>query len=194
MAKAKQFPAYDRAEIKKTINSYSTELYDSINKSLYASYRDIYIRAHETGVVDIDAYIKAYENDTTYSVSYKHFIRAMCIYRDACKNMGNLEGLTIINKLIGDKKLFSKMVFCGDGSYRNNRIWSDVRGSMLHFDIRSRGIDKPETDDPKAIRKYIDLIFRSYPVVFIQIFVNGTDDEIDNYIDWMYDRDKYPYY
>lgn len=190
MSKAKQLPAYNIADIERTITNYATTLYDSIHKSLYKAYRDIYIKAHDTGEIDVDAYIEVYEKETTTNLSYKQFIQVMCIYRDIFKDIGNEEGLTIVNKLIGDRKLFNKIKFCSDGSYRNNRIWANVEGSMLKFDIRSRGLDKPETNNPRDIRKYIGLVFRSYPVVFIQVPI-GTSDDINSSIDWMYDREYF---
>lgn len=192
MTKAKRLPAYNVEEIRRNIKDYATILYDNVGKSMYGAYRDVYVHAHDTGEIDVKRYIEAYEKETLIDVSYKQFIQSMCVYRDMFKSMGNKDGLTIVNKLIGDRKLFSKMRFCSDGSYRNVRIWANVVGSELRFDIRSRGI-KPNMDRAKAIQKYIDQVFRSYPVVFIQVPI-GTYDEINSRVGWMFDRELSPFY
>lgn len=189
------FEAYRRQDIEHAINFYANEyttkpVYE--NPRCFHQYEAIFDKARRTGELDVDVYIKLYEQETLYPVSHKDFVSSLLVYRDLFVKHGNTKEAKIIDQLIGNTRWFNKMKFCTDGSYRNARIMIDWYKTGPSLNVS--GLDKHgnyyfETHDPK---RFIKSMFTNYPIVFIHCSI-GSMDDIDAYMRHRKEVNSYTY-
>lgn len=151
-----------------------------------------------------EMFMMEYHNEFIHDITYKQFIRCMTIFRSYCRDPHDIE---VVNKLIGDKKLFTKMIFVTDGSYRLNRIWFDSHISnpdKPHFEVNDRKyflmkksisdsdywkhVEESRNSPARAIQK----MFNDYPIIFMQIPLKETMSSLEELIAWdafIYDMD-----
>ena len=193
------FDVYDRQEIEDHIHTYAQHNFPAS----YKEEEDIYEKMRKTGVADVDGYIQNYEKRTLVDVSHKEFISSLLVYKKLFERQENehYDNIVIVNELIGNRRLFDKIKFCTDGSFRNNRIWISCNSRNGDLDIYIRdmgGLDYHSHDkymkmSPRRIKRLkrsLRLMFNKYPIVFCQ-FKTGSESDIINYVD--YQRKIYDY-
>lgn len=142
---------YNREQIQDFIDFYKNRPDDDY---MYPEVKDI-----ET----IDEFIERHIDPQT--IPYKDYIKILSAYRDALIDIGDFYSLNIINKLIGDKKLYRKIRMVHDGSFLNNRIvfieWFDpfmrVEDGCNSSNWHSRN------------RKKINRIYGNYDIIFLHL-------------------------
>lgn len=108
--------------------------------------------------------------------------KALVVYRDS--GLLTKDSLEIVNKLIGDKKLMSKIVVVCDGSWLNNRIYNRVLPS-LRIELKPEFALYKEKDYDKferlSCKKKIDWLYNHFDYIFIQIYLASSREDLLNY-------------
>ncbi len=164
-----KYENYNKQEIQECLNAYLT-----FDKEVFP------YRFRSTGITkdsedyNADKYLEFYHKSTTFKKSRKDFVKILLEYKNS-KNIST-EAIETINKLIGDRKLYNKIVFCTDGSYRNNRIWAnlDKSNKVINFypDVNyklNKQVSFTSLIENLNIKKQIDWIYNHFDVVFLQI-------------------------
>lgn len=117
-------------------------------------------------VVSLYSYLSEYDRRTTFKPTYKEYISKLASIRREMKlrNAQNNQ-ISIINLLIGNKKLYNKVYFVTDGSYRKNRIYivnNNIELINGHNNNEFYYLCSIEKEDIKQL-------FKEYKVVFIHI-------------------------
>lgn len=121
-------------------------------------------------------------------------VRSLVTYRNN-KDLLTDESIQVINKLLGDTKIRSKIRIVTDGSYLVNRIWSYVDTEnrkvviLPEFDGYSIGVDSSEFYKLSP-KKQIDWLFNHFDIIYVQIHFVNTVDAILDEIDWQISLDE----
>ena len=165
---------YDFDSVKNSIKLYA---FKYNGNSCRGGYKDLITKVKERGNItddDILEYISIYEKLSTIKVSHKEFVRAMLKYKKYFESIDDDISITIINKLIGDRRLFNKMRFCLDGSYRLNRIFIErLSPKYLRFYITGSDELSPFTiynNGNDNIKKSLTRFFNKFDTIFVHIF------------------------
>ena len=190
-----KYPDYCKEAIQETLNTYLTfknfEVPDTFERAGIT---------RESKQYNAETFISLYDAETSVK-SHRDFVRILT----EIKNTGLLDDLsiTVINKLIGDRKLFKKIKFCYDGSYRNNRIWGSPNTVENKYRIRPeigyelwKQFDYQYPVDKNNVKEYIDWIYNHFDTIFLQIcdvslmshefYQKQLDDEFYHAIDEMF--------
>lgn len=140
-------------------------------------------------------YIRIYNQHTVSSISRKDFERTLSEIRKS--RFIDDESKKIINKLLGDKKLFRKIKVCSDGSYRNNRIFCNTdiyaeKAFKINIELyRILYMQIPEEVENLTPNKKIDWLYNHFDTIFIQFWphfkpgrISDFDKMIAEYIDF----------
>lgn len=192
-----KYPDYDKDDIQETLDTYLT--FDkNILPSLFMG-TDI---TKDSPEYNVDFAVKLYDKETAFKLSHRKFVKLL----SEIKNTFLLDenSVIIINKLIGDRKIYKKIRFCTDGSYRNNRIWGHCNRynkyeiePMLRYNFRKKFNYKPsiDKDDPKT---FIDWLYNHFDTIFLQIpsQISLVKKSFDDYYydDYYYDDYYYDDY
>lgn len=126
----------------------------------------------------VEKYIR-YDMSMLTKVSHKNFIKYLTFYRDKLGGSMDKRSMEVINKLIGDKKLFKKVRFCADNSYHNNAIFFRVKASATGY---WKGCSFQCYDANSSMisgKKKVNQVFNNYDIIFCN-FYTGTNAEIFN--------------
>lgn len=150
---------------------------------------------NETNKLNPEIWLEQYKKNTEMTIFnpdiFKNYIQLQI---DQVKLYVNTEN--VINKLIDDVRLISKIKFCIDESYRNNRIAFYYNTKLnketgeeemwLRTDISYNDPDNLMSDDIKIDPcKIIDWLYDNYETIFVQFVSSDNDYEsynIDDYI------------
>lgn len=115
-------------------------------------------------------------------------IKSLVAYRDN-KDLLTDESIQVINKLLGDRKLRSKIRLVSDGSFLVNRIWGFVNTESGKIVIRpefdGRSIEVDTSNFYKlSTKKQIDWLYNHFDIIHVQIGLIETRDDILDDIRW----------
>ena len=170
-------PVYHRGQILDLLNSYNNMPFE-IKEFADNGISKPYPLSDEL----VDRFIKIYGDNTSRPVDYKTFIRSLTVYRDIFKNNGDTISLAIVNKLIGDRRIFKKAKQCFDGSYRANRIMGYVsaRGIRFNIEITEDGDygNKFTIESERDVRKAMHYLISNYETIFCQFTMRDTRSKL----------------
>jgi len=161
-----KYDSYDKEAIAETLNTYLGLNRDTL--PLEFKYAGI---TKESSDYNVEKYLELYSAEAI-TVSHKKFVQILMELKNS--ELLNNYAIKVINKLIGDHKLFKKIQFINDGSYRNNRIWGHEKGNMytltpeIGYNLRCafNKKDPAPIDNPK---KYINWLYNHFDILFLQI-------------------------
>lgn len=141
--------------------------------------------APEMNSADIDRYIQYFMKNNVIPFTHKEFVRMFSLYRNYLIATNNAAPayIEIINKLIGDRKLFKKMVFIRDSSYIDTEI--DVNLDYIRIGLRSH--------QPDTIKTLINHMYHDYDKIYIHLFsgVYKYFTSIEDFIELKAEKDEY---
>lgn len=178
---------YNRDEVKSSIIGYYTIINQVPRWLKYAGIEDV--PEDIDAVIDdhIDKFIDIYHKHNTHRVTRKEFISALSAYRQMAINFGDEEMLAITNKLIGDRKIFDKVLMIVDGSYVQSRIWVSLGRECFNMQLDD-GVYKDRT--AKQIKKSIGKLYRENDHIFCQFYIGWTYDELMDEWQWQDEMEK----
>ena len=171
---------YNRDEIKRSIIDYCTVI-RKIPRYLANEIKEIPEDPSQVIEVLADKFIENYHNDNAHKVTRKQFIKSLTAYRQMAIDFGDEEMLTITNKLIGDRKLFNKVLMIVDGSYVRSRIWASLGLECFNMKLDD-GSHEERTS--RQIKKTIDKIYRDNDYIFCQFYIDWTYEELMEEWSW----------
>lgn len=130
-------------------------------------------------------------NSIGEAIPWKRIERCLIIYRQNAE-LFTEDSIQVINKLLGDTKIRSKIKLVTDGSFLNNRIWCSVHeGEISLFPYISYKIN-PNTKS-MSCSKEIDWMYNHFNVIYLQIPLLETREDIEDHIAFMDDLQSLDY-
>lgn len=161
---------FDRKDIKDSLEFYNYKCKGETRQEFIERNGGVVTLPTEEGIDKYEYILKA----NFYKLSRKEFIKMMLIYRKWYEMNGKLESVAIINKLIGDQKLFNRMMFTADGSYITERICFSMDGRVS---IRTHG-------NATTFQKLINMMYSNYDFFVIHAKYISSIEEIKDDIAW----------
>lgn len=124
--------------------------------------------------------------------------KSLVVYREN-KDLLTKESIEVINKLLGDKKIRDKVRIVHDGSYLVNRIWNYVDTECGKVNICPEfwayRIDVPSSEfDRLSLKKKIDWLYNHFDVIYIQINLVKSRQDIIEEIEYQTMQDELEHY
>lgn len=175
---------YNRKELRDTLEFYNYKCNERGKNEFFQRNGGIPIPPTEEGIDQYEDILKA---SCSYKLSRKEFIQMMLIYRKWYEMNGKTESISAINKLIGDRKLFNRMVFVYDGSYATKKVRFELDGRVY-----VSCIDYCQ-DNMISFRKAINKMYGNYDFIMIHVKRISSIEEIKEDIRWHKEMNELDY-
>ena len=161
--------------------SYNTDVIQGLLDEYRINFNTVPLLFDEAGIslnsldYTTEKYIELYHKNNTFKPSRKQYVQILKIYRDS--PFVTDYSKKIIDVLIGNRKLYNKVVFCHDGLSCNNGIWGYVDKYDYSYNIDIYSYD-PNIHSTNCYNSYINIskellwIYNHYDIIFIQLLPN----------------------